>query len=198
MSEAVSDREYSKRVIARLHGMTRVRICRTRCAICFLLPRDNPPPPTAENNVLIAMREQRIRDEAEREAIIAQAPGAAWAIAEGQVRGLPTLQTVVRLSHQPHDRGLEVCPVPETPGIVWAAVQRLVAHAWDDGGTESLCGKRRRHQADWTRATAPNWCRECQVAVLRLLGRDVYVAGNEIRERSATGTRKLARAERSR
>lgn len=198
MLEAVSDRKYSMRVMARLHSMARVRICRTRCAICLSLPLDNPPPPTAETNVIIAMREQGIRDKPKREDVIALAPGAAWAIAEKQVRGLPTPQTVARLSHQSHDRGLEVCPVPETPGIVWAAVQRLVAHGWDDGGTESLCGKRARHQADWTRTTAPNWCRECQVAVLRRLGRDVYVAGNEIRERSATGTRKLARAERSR
>lgn len=197
MSGAVSDRKFREQAIARLHAMTRVRICRGPCAICRELPASNPPPPTAETNVLIAMRYQRIQEEAEREAEIARAPGAAWAIAEGQVRGLPSLQSS-RIISAPQDRGLEVCPVPDVDGIIWAAVQRLVAHAWDGSNDASLCGKRERYQAEWSRSTAPNWCRECQVSVLRLLGRDVYVAGNEIRERSATGTRKLARAERSR
>jgi len=196
MAGAVSDREFSELVIARLHATARSRICRSRrCPICAELPDGMPPPPTAETNVLIAMRDQRIRDQAERERLIAQAPGAAWAIAEGQARNLPTLAMVVEV--RPDSRPLDVCPVPAVEGIVWAAVQRLVAHAWATAAT-SLCGKRIREQADFGRPLAPNWCRECQATVLRQLGRNVYVAGNEIRERGPKGTRKLARSERSR
>lgn len=197
MPEAVSDPEFSKRVIARLHGMTRVRICNNqRCVICCNLPRSNPPAPTAENNVLIAMRYQRIREEAEREQEIARAPGAAWAIAEGQVRGLRPQPSPRSTSAREPLR--TTCPVPETVGIVWAAVQRLVAHAYVDGDTLAICARRSRADADFSRSFAPNWCRHCQVAVLRRLGRDVYLAGNAIRERVAAGTRKLAKAERSR
>lgn len=175
--------------------MARTRICRSRrCEVCAELPDDNPLPPTAESNVLIAMRDRRIREQAERERLIAQAPGAAWAIAEGQARNLPTVSVSVEVRGE--SRPLDVCPVPTVEGITWAAVQRLVAHAWTATSSSSICAKRVRDQADFGRPLAPNWCRECQAAVLRMLGRNVYVAGNEIRERGSTGTRKLARAER--
>lgn len=218
MDEAVSDRDYSRHVMQRLHAMARVRICRGKCRICCELPR-HPVDPTPETNVLLAMRQARIREEAEREAMLAAAPGAAWAIAEGQVRNLPpsradgtawthamresltgsstkTRRQMIAAAKAEAPRS--VCPVPVADGIVWAAVQRLVAHAFSDIDTMAVCGKRSRREADFGRTTAPNWCRDCQVAVLRRLGRNVYLAGNAIRERVAAGTRKLAKAERSR
>lgn len=187
--------DFSALVIARLHGMTRIKICRHRCSICVHLPKSNPPPPTAETNVLIAMREKRIADQRERDLMMARMPGAMWLIEEGQAVNLAVMPQRVMVEQPP--RALDVCPVPPIDGIVWAAVQRLVAHAWPAGSSSSLCGKRQRQQADFARSSAPNWCRECQATVLRMLGRDVYVAGNEIRERGPTGTRKLSRSERA-
>lgn len=187
--------DFSAMVLARLHGMARTRICRHRCRLCADLPKSNPPPPTAETNVLIAMREKRIADQRERELLLQRMPGAIWLIEEGQAHNLA--MTPERLPREPSSRPIDICPVPALEHITWAAVQRLVAHAWPAVGESSLCGKRAKTQADWTRASAPNWCRECQAEVLRRLGRDVYVAGNEIRERGPRGSRKLTRSERA-
>lgn len=166
--------------------MARTRICRKRCKLCAELPKSNPPVPTAETNVLIAMRERRIAEQRARE-LSERGADVIW---------LEPLEATSRSPRMP-TRPLDVCPVPQLDGIMWAAVQRLVAHAWSGDDEASLCTKRGRAQADWSRTLAPNWCRECQAEVLRRLGRDVYVAGNEIRERGQRGSRKLTRSERT-
>ena len=166
-----SSDDFSASVLVRLHAMARTRICRKRCKLCAELPKSNPPAPTAETNVLIAMRERRIAEQRARE-LSDRGADVIWLAPETTNRS-PRTPT----------RPVDVCPVPQFDGIVWAAVQRLVAHAWAFDDEASLCTKRTRTQADWSRTLAPNWCRECQAEVLRRLGRNVYVAGNEIRER---------------
>ena len=186
--DAESDADYRRQALARLHITARVRICRDRrCATCRELPKERPTTPSPENNALLAMQQARFRTESMRDSLPAMvSSGTAQA-----ARGLPRSRASV-------DQPRPLCPVPLREDITWASVQRLVAHAWQLDADDSLCGKRKRHLADWSRGFAPNWCRECQVAVLRLCGRSVYIAGNEIRERMASGTRKLAKAERSR
>ena len=185
--EVESDPEFRRQALARLHITARVRICRSpRCPTCRELPKDRPTAPSPENNVLLAMQQARFRAESMRETL----PTMVSSGAEEAARDLPRSRASV-------DQPRPMCPVPPVEGVIWASVQRLVAHAWRVGAESSLCAKRTRDVADWTRAFAPNWCRECQVAVLRICGRQVYIAGNEIRERGPDGTRKLARAERS-
>lgn len=185
--DAESDPRYRATVLARLHATARTKLCKHGgCRICRGLPRERPAAPSPENNVLLAMQQARHVAESLPESLPAGLPG-------------DQVVAVVRVSRSRAsvDQPRPLCPVPQMEGIEWASVQRLVAHAFRAGGDLSLCTRRTRAQADWSRAFAPNWCRECQVVVLRALGRAVYIAGNEIRERIAAGTRKLARAERS-
>lgn len=185
--DAESDPDFRREVLARLHITARVRICRNYCSICARLPRDRPTATSTDNNILLEMRAAAVQQELVREALSPMV---------SRTEGGPSPRMPRRRSSLEQPR--PVCPVPPVAGILWAAVQRLVAHAWQQGADVSLCGKRPTSLADWQRDYAPNWCRECQVAVLRQLGRDVYVAGNEIREHTLTGSRKLARSERIR
>jgi len=146
IGNAVSDREFSKQVLARLHGMARTKICKSRrCQVCKELPRERPTTPSAENNVLLAMREARIREELMRAAL-------------PSVVSLthPTVP-VASASVEPPKQAVYVLPVAQ--GCRWGAVGNLINHAFESGN--SLCGKWPWSMARFDYA-APHYCRACR------------------------------------
>lgn len=146
MNTAVSDREFSKQVLARLHGMARTKICKSRrCETCKELPHEKPKAPTAESNVLLAMREARIREELMRASL-----SSVVSLANPRV---PVASAPV----EPPKQAVYVLPVAQ--GCRWGAVGNLINHAFESGN--SLCGKWPWSMARFAYA-APHYCRACR------------------------------------
>jgi len=166
-----STREFSKQVLQRLHGMARVKICKSnRCEICKGLPSETPERPTEDTNILLRMRADRLRQTTMPEALPPVVP-----------KPVPVIRTPVE---QPRP----VCKVPPVEGMSWAAVGNLISHAYTGG--DSLCGKWPRKKADFNRL-AYNYCRFCQVEALKLQGIKAYLIGERVCVRTAEGIRRL-------
>lgn len=149
MSMAVSDREFSKQVLARLHGMARTKICKSRrCETCKELPRERPATPTAENNVLLAMREERIRQELVRASLSA-------VVQVARVEAMPAPSPPVERERQMHR-------LPAAQGCQWGAAGNLLNHAFADG--DSLCGKWPRSRTRFD-LVGYHYCRACKEAM---------------------------------
>lgn len=158
------DQKFSRQVLARMHGMTRVRICKSKiCQTCKELPDDNPPWPTEDTNILLRMRAERYREELVRQALPAAVPKPSPVV-------VPAPRTSVE---QPRP----VCKVPPVQGLQWAAVGNLISHAYLGG--DSLCGKWPRNKANFDK-TAYNYCRACQVEAFKILGFKAYINGERV------------------
>ena len=170
---ATASQLYRRQMVEQAHGMARTKVCRSKtCHVCTHLPIDNPPEPTAETNILIRMRDERIREQRERE--MAPAP-----IKPVVAAAMPVRATVER----------PVCKVPPVEGIAWAAVGNLISHAYQPSGN-SMCGKWTREKANFER-TAYNYCRNCQVAVLKMQGFHAYLISDRVCVRTAEGSRRI-------
>lgn len=141
---------FSKQVLERLHGMARTRICKSgRCKVCKELPRERPTTPTAENNPLLAMRAERIRQELLRTALPAVVQGAS-------VEAVPVASTPVEPAEP-------VYRLPAAPGCRWAACGNLLNHVFGEG--DSLCGKWPRSRARFD-LVGYHYCRACREAMV--------------------------------
>ena len=138
--------EFSKQVLARLHGMARIRICKKRgCPTCKELPRERPTAPTAENNILLAMRAERIRQELLRTSL--------------QTVVSPPSVVAVPDTSAPMEPARTLHRLPAAEGFAWAAVGNLMNHAF--ASDVSVCGKWPRDKArfNWV---GYHYCKACR------------------------------------
>jgi len=142
--------DFSQQVLARVHGMARVRICKSRrCQVCKELPRERPATPTAENNVLLAMRAERIRQELLRTSLQAVVPKPS---AEALSATQPSVEPARPLYRMPAKKGYR-----------WGAVGNLLNHALGDADT-SVCGKFPVTKARFDLA-GYHYCKTCREVV---------------------------------
>lgn len=176
MNQVTSDQDYSQQVLTRLHHMARIRICNEpECETCMTLPVKKPTEITAQNNILVRMRMERIEMQRQQE------------LAENQ--------PVPRMDVGPKTTTFSNKNKPALPmceGVVWAKADKRYSHAFKNGDNISMCSRFRRIEAVFDRL-GPNPCRECKMHVLRANGRDVYLAGGKIIERTDKGLRKVVR-----
>jgi hypothetical protein len=141
------------------------------------LPSKVPVKPTAENNPLIALRDQRVQEE--RMNVV-------------QDDDTPHVGRMLTGPKIPMDPKKRASLLPAMEGIVWARAHKQFSHAFHKDSNSSMCLRILRSEAEFNRI-GPNPCRECRMFVLRAQGRDVYLSGGKLCERTAEGTRKVAR-----
>lgn len=141
--------EFSQQVMVRLHGMARIKICKKRgCPTCKELPRARPTTPTAENNVLLAMRAERIRQELLRTSL-------QGVVSKPIVEPVPVAQPQVEPARQVHR-------LPAAQGYRWAAIGNLMNHAF--AGETSACGKWPVSKAKFD-SVGYHYCKGCREVV---------------------------------